>query len=160
MTRFVLAIAAIAAGMAIAWQSGWIKPDAFASQVIARQRVAGDFDNYRRLYFEAAVLRSGERMAEGHDAYVKAFARDGRLALCGFAVVPTGPITQRTRAWLDNGRLEIAGQRIRSNFIAVQAQTATPSDAEAGCASTELAWRDGYRSAPLKLTGVPLLDAP
>jgi len=152
MTRLLLALAAIAAGLAIAWYTGWIKRDAFASQPIEGQRVDA---GYQRIYFEAAVLRSGERLAEGHDAYVKVFARDGKLALCGFVAISAGFIAERTRAWLDASKLEIAGQRVPSSFIAVR-----PDNAEAGCALTELAWRDDYRSAPLKLTGVPLLDAP
>lgn len=152
MTRLLLALAAIAGGLAIAWYTGWIKRDAFASQPIANQRVDA---GYQRIYFEAAVLRAGERLAEGHDAYVKAFPREGKLALCGYVVLPSGFIAERTRAWLDAGRLEIAGQRVSSAFVAVRLD-----NVEAGCAATELPWRDEYRSAALKLTGVPLLDVP
>jgi hypothetical protein len=160
MRRLLLAVAAIAGGLAIAWYTGWIKPDVFASQPIPGQRVDGDFANYQRIYFEAAVLRAGERLAEGHDAYVKAFARDGRLALCGFVTLAGGYIADRTRAWLQSSRLEIAGQRIASGFVAVRPPGTSPNDAEAGCVSTELPWREEYRNASLKLTGVPLLDVP
>ena len=160
MFRALLVVLFIALGLGIAWLSGWIKPDALASQRIASQRVDSDFINYQRIYFEAAVLRAGERFAEGRDAFVKAFAQDGRLALCGFTVVPDGPIAQRTRAWLDNGRAEIAGHRLRADFVTVQRPGFIPTDAEAGCMQSELPWREEYAGATIKLTGIPLRDVP
>jgi len=158
--RLLLVLLLVAGGLGLGWLTGWIKPDAFATRPLDVERVGADRPDYRRLYFEAAVLRAGERLAEGRDAYIKAFARSGKLALCGLVVVEPGFIAQRTRAWLDAARLEIDGKRVPAGFIAVRPPAAGNAELEAGCALTDLDWRDDYKTAQLKLSGLPLLDTP
>ncbi len=144
---------AIAATLVLAWSMGWVKPDVLPSQSIAGRPVANEAE-YRRIYFEPAVLINGERVAQGQDAKLLLFAREGKVAVCGYTLAD-GKQAQTTAAWLAKARLELDGKRLAADFIRVQPPG---GDIQAGCITTALPWPDDPAKTAIALTGIPLRD--
>lgn len=150
--RAAALVVVIAAAIGVALGMGWIRHDVLAVQPLPDQAFGPDAAGYRNVYIEPAEIADGKRRFEGRNARLMAFDQKGKIALCGFVIVPAEQ-AKRVARWLAQARVAVNGQRVAAGFIAVIAPDDKP---QAHCVATPVDWPGDRDKIQLDITGTPL----
>jgi hypothetical protein len=88
--------------------------------------------------------------------FIKAFASNGRLALCGYYLASGGSMmTDLLAQMLASGdsALRLGGETVGNlSFLQPNGAMANQRDATAGCVLARPAWKPGYATGPMELS--------
>lgn len=150
--------AVLIVGFGVAIGTGWIRDSTEPTTKLPSPRVGQDFAEYRSERLWSVALVDGVKEDGPHEVFIKRYAREGKLALCGY-LLRRDFNSERALRWLEQAKLEIAGHRFSAGFIAGQKPGFSPGDAQAGCIATEISFDPALLAAKIEFTGVPVIES-
>jgi hypothetical protein len=112
------------------------------TKIVRTESISSDYTSY-------AYKLSSPQGELPHQVFLRPYNDGGMLAVCGYiAAMATGSAQDLIEAWWRRAELSLNGYRIGTGHFL---QLRQPNDLRAACVETPVAWKEDFRSGPLRL---------
>lgn len=112
------------------------------TKIVRTESISSDYTAY-------AYKLSSTQGDLPHEVFLRPYNDGGMLAVCGYMTgMAAGSAQDMIEAWWRRAELSLNGYRIGTGHFL---QLRQPSDLRASCVETPVAWKEDFRSPPLRL---------